>query len=77
VTSFIAAFPEWDPKYVVMITLDEPKAVEGTHGYATAGWNAAPTAGRVIARIAPMVDVPSQPAPVKTAQAFKDGEAFQ
>ena len=77
VTSFIAAFPEWDPKYVVMITLDEPKAVEGTHGYATAGWNAAPTAGRVIARIAPMVDVPSQPARVKTAQAFKDGEAFQ
>ena len=66
VTSFIAAFPVWDPKYVVMITLDEPKAVEGTHGFATAGWNAAPTAGRVMSRIAPMLTIPPQP--VKTAE---------
>jgi len=62
VTSFVGAFPVWDPNYLVLITLDEPKAVEGTHGYATAGWNAAPTAGRVMARIAPMVDVPEKPA---------------
>jgi len=41
----------------VMITYDEPKAVEGTFGYATAGWNAAPTAGAVIERIAPMLGV--------------------
>lgn len=61
VTSFVGAFPEWDPNYVVMITLDEPKAVEGTSGFATAGWNAAPTAGRVMARIAPMIDVPEKP----------------
>ena len=55
VTSFIAAFPHSDPRYAVIITLDEPKAVEGTYGYATAGWNAAPTAGQVIARIGPML----------------------
>ena len=75
VTSFIAAFPVWDPKYVVMITLDEPKAVEGTHGFATAGWNAAPTAGRVMSRIAPMLTIP--PKPVKTAEVFNIGEAGQ
>ncbi len=57
VTSFVAAFPYEDPTYVVMITYDEPKAVEGTYGWATAGWNAAPTAGAVIERIAPMLGV--------------------
>jgi cell division protein FtsI (penicillin-binding protein 3) len=38
-----------------MIILDEPQALPETHGFATSGWNAAPTAGRVIARIAPML----------------------
>jgi len=55
VTSFVAAFPHSDPTYAMIVTLDEPKAVEGTYGYATAGWNAAPTAGNVIARIGPML----------------------
>jgi len=80
VTSFVGAFPVWDPNYLVLITLDEPKAVEGTYGYATAGWNAAPTAGRVMARIAPMVDVPEKPAdhaaPI-TAQLASHQEALQ
>ncbi len=62
VTSFVAAFPHSDPRYVLMVTFDEPKAIEGTFGYATAGWNAAPTAGRIIERIGPMLpgarDVP-------------------
>ena len=39
----------------MIVTLDEPKAIEGTHGYATAGWNAAPTAGDVIRRIGPIL----------------------
>ncbi|GLQ20062.1 peptidoglycan D,D-transpeptidase FtsI family protein [Algimonas porphyrae] len=62
VTSFVAAFPHSSPRYAMIVTLDEPKAVEGTHGYATAGWNAAPTAGAIIERIGPMLpgarDVP-------------------
>lgn len=72
VTSFIAAFPVWDPSYVVMITFDEPKAVEGTHGFATAGWNAAPTAGRVMSRIAPMLSVPAKP--IRSAEVLPLGE---
>ena len=55
VTSFVAAFPHSNPHYAMIITLDEPKAVKGTFGYAGAGWNAAPTAGKVIARIGPML----------------------
>lgn len=62
VTSFVAAFPHSDPRYVMIVSLDEPKPVEGTYGYATAGWNAAPTAGKIIERIGPMLpgarDVP-------------------
>ena len=64
VTSFVAAFPYEDPTYVVMITYDEPKAVEGTYGWATAGWNAAPTAGAVIERIAPMLGVERKVDPI-------------
>ena len=75
VTSFVGAFPVWEPKYVVMITLDEPKAIEGTHGYATAGWNAAPTAGRVMSRMAPMVEIPSKP--LQSGHLFVAGEALQ
>ncbi|WP_416877660.1 peptidoglycan D,D-transpeptidase FtsI family protein [Litorimonas sp.] len=55
VTSFVAAFPHSDPRYVLIVSLDEPKPVEGTYGYATAGWNAAPTAGKIIERIGPML----------------------
>jgi len=55
--SFTAVLPADNPKYLILIMLDEPQAVEGTHGYATSGWNAAPTAGAVIARVAPMLGV--------------------
>jgi cell division protein FtsI (penicillin-binding protein 3) len=48
------------PRYVVFTLLDEPKALKETHNYATAGWNAAPTAGRIIARIAPLLGVRPQ-----------------
>jgi len=56
-TDFIAVLPADKPKYLLLIMLDEPQAVPGTHGFATAGWNAGPTAGKVIARIAPLLDL--------------------
>ena len=55
--SFVGGFPMEDPQYVVLVMLDEPQPVEGTYGYATSGWNAVPTAGKVIARIAPLFGV--------------------
>jgi cell division protein FtsI (penicillin-binding protein 3) len=54
-TTFMAVMPADQPRYLVTVMLDEPQAVEGTHGYATSGWNAAPTAGKVIARVAPLL----------------------
>jgi cell division protein FtsI (penicillin-binding protein 3) len=56
-TDFIAVLPADKPKYLVLIMLDEPQPVQGTHGFATAGWNAGPTAGKVIARVAPLLDL--------------------
>ena len=56
-TDFMAILPSDKPKYLIFIMLDEPQPVPGTHGYATAGWNVGPTAGKVIAHIAPLLDV--------------------
>ena len=57
VTSFVAAFPHNDPHYLVFVVFDEPKAYDGSWGYATAGWNSAKTAGAVVERIAPVLGV--------------------
>jgi cell division protein FtsI (penicillin-binding protein 3) len=54
-TSFTAVMPSDQPRYLVLIMLDEPQPLPETHGYATSGWNAVPTAARVIARVAPML----------------------
>jgi cell division protein FtsI (penicillin-binding protein 3) len=55
VAAFISVFPMNAPRFAVYMMLDEPKANASTHGYATAGWVIAPAAGRVIARIGPML----------------------
>ncbi|MCP4329388.1 MAG: penicillin-binding protein 2 [Alphaproteobacteria bacterium] len=57
-SSFVGAFPMNDPRYVVVVLVDEPKGNEKTHGYATGGMVAAPIVGRVIERVAPMLDIP-------------------
>ena len=49
-TSFTAVLPADKPSYLFLIMLDEPQGLPETHGFATSGWNAAPTAGKVIAR---------------------------
>ena len=56
-TTFTAILPADKPRYQVLIMLDEPQGLPETGGYATSGWNAAPTAGKVIARIAPMLGI--------------------
>jgi cell division protein FtsI (penicillin-binding protein 3) len=53
--TFTAVFPSDQPRYLLLIMIDEPQPTADSHGYATAGWNAAPTAGKVIARIAPVL----------------------
>jgi len=54
-TTFMAVLPADKPRYLITLLLDEPKGLPETHGFATSGWNAAPTAAKIIARIAPML----------------------
>ncbi|WP_185985323.1 peptidoglycan D,D-transpeptidase FtsI family protein [Aureimonas mangrovi] len=57
-TSFMGILPANDPKYLFLVILDEPKPVEGTHGFRTSGWNAVPAAGRILSRILPIMHMP-------------------
>ncbi|WP_324806807.1 penicillin-binding protein 2 [Sphingomonas sp. LY29] len=57
VTSFAGVFPMDEPRFVMVMMLDEPKATAETFGFSTAGWNIAPAFGRTVSRIAPMLGV--------------------
>jgi cell division protein FtsI (penicillin-binding protein 3) len=59
-SSFIAAFPIDQPRYVVLASIDEPHGNKESFGYATGGWTAAPAVGHVISRIAPILGVPPE-----------------
>src|ERR1700754_710188 len=56
-TAFTAIIPADKPRYQLLIMLDEPQALKETYGFITSGWNAVPTAGKVIARIAPLLGI--------------------
>jgi cell division protein FtsI (penicillin-binding protein 3) len=64
VSSFAAVFPTDAPfgadRYYVLIMLDTPQPAPETGGFTTGGVTAAPTAGKVIARIAPLLGVSRQ-----------------
>jgi cell division protein FtsI (penicillin-binding protein 3) len=57
-SSFVGAFPIDDPRYVVLVTLDQPKGDAATYHQAHGGWTAAPTVGRIIGRIGSLLGVP-------------------
>jgi len=71
-SSFVGAFPISNPRYVVFAVLDEPKGTEATFNFASAGWTAAPTVGRIVARIAPLLGV----APVHEDEEERSGAVF-
>lgn len=57
-TTFMAIAPSDKPRYLFMTLFDEPQGLPETHGYATSGWNASPTTGRIIERVAPLLGLP-------------------
>jgi cell division protein FtsI (penicillin-binding protein 3) len=56
-THFMSIMPADEPRYLLEIMLDDPQTTPETHGFTTSGWNAVPTAGKVITRIAPLLGV--------------------
>lgn len=72
ISSFVAAFPMEQPKYLVFVLLFEPKPTDEAKGEVLAALNAAPTAGRIIARIGPLLGVP----PTTAKAADGSGVAF-
>jgi len=55
--AFTAIMPADNPKYQLLIMLDEPQPLKETYGFITSGWNAVPTGGKVIERIAPLLGI--------------------
>ena len=55
IATFATIFPAHDPKYVLVVTLDEPVETSGTKPRRTAGWTAVPVAAEMIGRIAPLL----------------------
>ncbi len=74
-TSFIGAFPMDDPQYLVLVMLDEPKATSKTYGFATSGWNAVPTGGHIVERIAPMFGIEPKLTPEDLEKLAKQAKA--
>ncbi len=63
IAAFVGAFPIYAPRYALYVMIDEPNPNARSHGYATAGWVAAPAAHTVVSRIAPVLGlVPEDPA---------------
>lgn len=58
--NFAGAFPMSNPKYVIIISLDEPVETSGTIARRTAGWTAVPVTSAVVRRIAPLLDLRPQ-----------------
>lgn len=57
-TTFMAVAPSDKPRYLFMTIYDEPQGLPETQGFATSGWNASPTTGRIIERVAPLLGIP-------------------
>lgn len=67
IATFATMFPAHDPKYVLVVTLDEPVETSGDKPRRTAGWTAVPVAAEMIGRIAPLLGLRPSVEPVTLA----------
>ena len=68
IATFATMFPVSDPKYVLIVTLDEAVETSGTEARRTAGWTAVPVAAEMIARIAPLLGLRPEIEPARLAE---------
>jgi len=55
IATFASMFPANDPRYVLIVTLDEAVETSGDKPRRTAGWTAVPVAAEMITRVAPLL----------------------
>ena len=55
IATFASVFPAHDPKYVLIVTLDEPSVFSHGEERRTAGWTAVPVAAEMVRRVAPLL----------------------
>ena len=57
VSTFAAAFPMDNPRYIIIAMLDEPKGTAESGFQRTAGWTSAPVVNRTVMRIGPQLGI--------------------
>jgi cell division protein FtsI (penicillin-binding protein 3) len=57
IATFASVFPANDPKYVLVVSLDEAEDTTGSEPRRTAGWTAVPIAAEIIGRVAPLLGI--------------------
>ena len=60
IATFASVFPSNDPKYILIVTLDEPAETSGDTPRRTAGWTAVPIGAEMIRRVAPLLGLRPQ-----------------
>ena len=57
IATLASIFPAYDPKYVLVVALDEAEDRTGSEPRRTAGWTAVPVSAEIIRRIAPLLGI--------------------
>ncbi|MCO4825231.1 MAG: penicillin-binding protein 2, partial [Amylibacter sp.] len=55
ISTFASVFPASNPKYVLVVTLDEPSIVAHGEERRTAGWTAVPVSAEIVSRLMPIL----------------------
>jgi cell division protein FtsI (penicillin-binding protein 3) len=66
ISTFAAFFPAHDPKFVLVIALDEPTSMINNTAFRTAGLTAAPVVGHAIRRLAPVMGMRPERLPAES-----------
>lgn len=71
IATFVGAFPIDNPKYAILVMVDEPHPNKSSYGYATAGWVAAPAVGRIVSSAGSLLGMTPQIRTVDIADPLK------